>query len=234
MLLTTQARPSPTANRANFPISVPVPSFIKEQYQLSFNSSSYSPFDPSQVEQVAEQLLDFATERVLYDSYHTFVLTVLPDYPDFKLNPSDPLDSAMLTAYSEGFYYKNFTELLWLIRDWQQIKLDYDNTRLVSLLQTLYEWGITHAGQFSDACQEVFTRYMQSSPASTGYAFIMACFELDLPLEHWIAREPAEFRTAFGSDFPVAQGTRDEALASAIRQDLAALHGASLIKNEVA
>ncbi len=216
MLLTTEALTAATGNRALFSI----PSFLKEQYQAHFKGNSYSPFDQAQVAEVANQLLDFTTERFLYHGYYPFILTVLPDYPEFELIPFSPLDTALTTAYSEGFLHETFTDLLWYIRHWLQIPLDYTDQRLLASLQTLYEWSHTHATQFCDEHREIFTRYLTASPATPAYAFIMACAELNLPLERWIAREPDEFRSAFGTDFPVSTSLT---IAQVIREDLAIL-----------
>lgn len=217
MLLTTEAlTAADTGSRAIFSI----PQFLKEQYQAYFGGATYSPFDPDQVREVASRMLNFAAERFLYHGYYPFILTVLPDFPDFGLIPFSPLDTALTTAYSEGFLHANFTELLWLIQNWLQIPLDYTDSPLLCLLQTVYDWSHAHADQFRDAHEEVFTRYMQASPASPIYAFTCVCAELDLPIERWVAREPAEFRAAFGTDFPVSTGLT---LAQVIREDVAVL-----------
>lgn len=190
-------------------------SALKSEFTASFNGFTYCPFDQTEIALATSHLLNFATERYLWDGYDSFVLNVLADYPEFRLDTFDPLDSAMLTAYSEGFLHKNFKNLLAVIRHQHQTHLDYTNLRLLTLLETLYEWSKTHAAQFSDTCQEVFTCHMLSSPASPLYAFILICAELDLPLDRWVSREKTIFRKAFGYEFTGKAAQLDSMLLAA-------------------
>lgn len=159
-------------------------------------------------------LLNFAIGEYLCDSYVAFIPNILADYPQFDQRHFeveavvDVLNSALLVAYSKGFLYPTFPELIFYIRTCQLVippppLLDYTNHSLVELLQNVYDWSVIHAQQFREVNRAVFTRHLKASPATPGYAFKLICSELGLPLEKWLQREFYTICYMFGSGFPI-------------------------------
>lgn len=170
--------------------------------------------EPEQI-QLSSWLLIFATGEYLRDSYFSFISTILADYRhQFDLYhfeaEAEALNSALLVAYSEGFLYPTFPELLFYIRTWPLItppplpllSLDYTSHFFIELFQTVYDWSVIHAQQFREVNQAVFTRHLKATPAMPSYAFTLICSELHLPLEKWLQREFCTLRYIFGSAFP--------------------------------
>lgn len=186
---------------------------LKGELRTNFNGFTYSPFDHAQVATAVAHLLDFATERYLWDGYEAFIPNLLSDYPEPELErvPYNPLDSALLTAYSEGFYYPTFEKWLALIRNQYAIPLPYESKRLLALLRTTYEWGCAHADQFRDTSLDMFTSLLTANPAAPGYAFILACNALGLPFDKWAGREARLFAKEFNYFLPSMRSRKSAA-----------------------
>lgn len=183
---------------------------FKGELRVSFNGFTYSPFDYVQVVTAASHLLDFATERYLWDSYEAFIPNLLADYPEpeFERVRYNPLDTALLTIYSEGFYYPTFEKCLALLRSHYTITLPYEDKKLLALLHTTYEWGCIQANQFRDTSHEAFTHHLTANPAAPNYAFILACNALNLPFDEWAGREARLFAKEFSYFLTSTHNTR--------------------------